>query len=296
MKFFANLFVESLSQLVCRLPISAQFRIGDALGCLWFDILRIRRKVALDNLKACFGEKSEEERLTIARSSVYHIGRSFVEFLRIPAIAESREQRDYWRQKFTIHGEDNLKAALAKGHGVFLLTAHVGNGDWATAGMALSGYHIHVITKEIKLGWLNTFWFETRQSLGTDLIADRNSSLAILKLMKKNQIVAFMLDQFLGPPIGIKTQFFGRETGTAMGLALLAGRSQAAVVPAYSYRDPDGMTHVVFEPEIPFVEGENKDETMTKMTQAYCDRIETWVRKIPEQWMWVHRRWKTFKY
>lgn len=270
--------------------------IGDAIGILWFDILRIRRNVALENLRQCFSDWSEERRIQVARRSVCHIGRSFIEFLRVPSIAASPEQRAYWREKFILHGEENLNAALAKGKGVFLLTAHVGNGDWATVGMALHGYRIHVITKEIKLDWLNNFWFSTRQSLGTELIPDRNSSLTILKQLKKNQSIAFMLDQFLGPPIGIKTTFFGRETGTAMGLALLSGRSQAAVVPAYSYRDSEGLTHVIFEPEIPFVETANKDETIRCMTQTYCDRIEGWVKTYPEQWMWVHRRWKKYKY
>lgn len=289
-------FIEILSFILVYVPIRLQFFLGDMIGILWFDVLRIRRSVALNNLKLCFSEWTEKERIRVARSSVCHIGRTFIEFMRIPAIVRSDDLQVAWRTKFKLYGEENLQAALAKGHGVFLLSAHVGNGDWATVGLALHNYSVHVISKEIKLRWLNQFWFETRKSLGTSFIPDRKSSLSILRRLKDNAVVVFMLDQFLGPPIGIKTYFFGHETGTAAGLALLAGRSKAAVVPAYSHRTSDGVTHIIFEREIPFVELENKDETLSKMTQLYCDQIETWVRKHPEQWMWVHRRWKQYKY
>ncbi len=289
-------FVDLVSLSISSLPISWQFFIGDMLGYLWFDILRLRRRVALENLRRCYPDWTEQKRIQVARASICHIGRTFIEFMRIPSLLASDAHREKWRQKFDIQGVENLRRALDKNHGVFLLTAHVGNGDWATVGVALNGYPISIISKEIKWQPLNKFWFETRERLGTDFIPDRQSSLTILKRLKKNHVVAFMLDQFLGPPIGIKTQFFGQETGTAMGLALLAGRSKAAVVPAYSYRTSDGVTHVVFEPEIPFVQSANKDETIRDMTQRYCDRIETWVREYPEQWMWVHRRWKKYKY
>lgn len=285
------MFVKILSHFIAALPIAIQLRIGDFIGWLWFDVLRIRRQVAMQNLKLCFPQWSDEERIRVARLSVQNLGRSFVEFLRIPSIAQ-----DSSNFQFHIHGDEHFRGALAKGRGVFLLTAHIGNGDWATVGLALKGYRLHIISKEMKWRWLNRFWFNTRQSLGTEFISDRGSSIQILKTLKKNQPVVFMLDQFLGPPIGIKTTFFGRETGTAMGLALLAGRAEAPVVPVYTFRGENGDTHICFEPEIPFVEAGNKEDTIRNMTQLYCDKIEVWVRKHPEQWMWVHRRWKKYKH
>src|SRR5690606_4605148 len=121
------------------------------------------------------------------------------------------------------------------------------------------------------------------------------SSLQILKILKKTGMDVFMLGQFTGPPIGDKTKFFGHETGTAMGLAILAVRANSPVVPIYTYRLSDGRTAIRFLPEIPFVPAANQDETIAQMTQRYCDVIESIVRQHPEQWMWVHRRWKQFK-
>ena len=208
-----------------------------------------------------------------------------------PATAELDDYADH----FDVKGIENLQNAVKGGKGAFLLISHIGNGDWATVAFALNGMRLSSITKEFKWRALNDFWFRTRQRFGLDLIPDRKSSLTILKKLKKNEIVGFMLDQFLGPPIGIKTKFFGRETGTPMGLAILVERSRAPVIPALTYRLPNGRTAVAFEAEIPYVDTGDKDRNIQVNTQRYCDKIEEWVREHPEQWMWVHRRWKEFR-
>ena len=291
MKKFSVAFINLLSQAINRLPIPVQMAIGDFFGIVWFDILRVRRDVALENLRNCFPDWSEEKRVVTARKSVCHLGRSFVEFLRLPA-AELDDYADH----FDVHGLDNIRNAQKRGKGVFLLVSHIGNGDWATVAFALNSLRLASITKEFKWHALNEFWFHIRQRFGLDLIPDRKSSLTILKKLKQNELVGFVLDQFLGPPIGIKTKFFGRDTGTPMGLAVLVERSRASVIPALTYRLADGRTAVVFEPEIPFVDTGDKERNIQVNTQRYCDKIEEWVREHPEQWMWVHRRWKEFRY
>lgn len=288
---FVYWLLNSLAFLLRRLPISVRFRIGDAIGVLWFDVLRLRRRVALENLDIAFPNKSEKEKIKIARASLCHLGRSIVEIFMMAGA-----NPDEIKEGFEIVGKEHLDQALAKQKGVFLLTSHLGNGDWATLGLAGQNIHVHIITKEIKNRWVNNLWFYARKNRATDYIPDRQSSLMILKLLKKNNTIVFMLDQFLGPPIGIRTHFFGKETGTPMGLALLAGRSGAVVIPCYTLRTSQGVTRIVFEKEIPFVESANKEETIKNMTQTYCYKIEEWVRHFPEQWMWVHRRWKKYKY
>ncbi len=297
MKRFSLFVIRLLSWLLVMLPLKLQLFLGDMLGIIWFDVLRIRRAVALGNLKMCFPDWDETKRVRVARLSVCNLGRSFIEFLRIPIIASSENMKNKWLPHFHIEGRENLERALSKNRGVFLLTAHIGSGDWGTVGLALNNIPVHIISKEFKLKWLNNFWFETRASLGSEFIPDRGSALAILKLLKKNKIIVFLLDQYMGPPIGIKTKFFGHETGTPLGLALLASRSHAAVVPTYTYRRSDGTTGLVFEPEIAFQDflDKNKEEVFRLMTQKYCDKIEEWVKLYPEQWMWVHRRWKKYK-
>ena len=104
------------------------------------------------------------------------------------------------------------------------------------------------------------------------------------------------MDQFTGPPIGCKVKFFGKETGAAMGLAVLAQRSGADVIPVIPYRDKDGRQIIEHFPPIKFDASGTKDEAIERMTQVYTDQIEKLVRYKPEQWMWLHRRWKEFKH
>lgn len=278
-----------LKSLIRKIPIKFQLFLGDVLGVLWFDVLRIRRDVALENLTFCFPEMSLDEKIRIGRASTRNLGRSFIEICRIPFL----EPED--AKCFTIKGKEYLDRALAEEHGVFLLTQHIGNGDWATVGLSLNGIKLHVITKRLKLRWANSLWFKLRRKMGTELIEDRNTSFAILRALKNNAVIAYMLDQFMGPPIGVKTQFFGRETGTPMGLAVLAERSKAQVVPVVTYREPSGHTVIEFSEAIPYVQSQSKAETIQSMTQVYCDKIEKYVRQFPDQWMWVHRRWKPFR-
>jgi len=107
-------------------------------------------------------------------------------------------------------------------------------------------------------------------------------------------VVIFVLDQFMGPPIGVKTLFFGKETGTAMGLTVMAKRTGAPVIPVYCHERADGKQVVSCESEIEFEEKGEKSETLTYMTQKYTDKLESIIKLYPEQWMWVHRRWKKF--
>lgn len=291
MSVFFNFVVKFFARFIVALPYRIQLWMGDLLGVLWFDVLRIRRNLVLDNLKIAFPDWSEEKRIQVGRLSVQNLGRGFLEFLRIPFLKTKNYESD-----FTIFGREHYERAKAQGRGVCILTLHLGNGDWGIVGLALNGIPLNVISKEFKIQFLNDFWFRNREAVGTRFIKDRNSSLQILRCLKKGESVVFVQDQFMGPPIGIKTTFFGKETGTAMGLAVIAARSRSPVLPVYTLREPDGRTRIVFEPEIPFFEGNDQDETVARMTQVFCDYTEGLVRKFPEQWMWVHRRWKRYKY
>lgn len=290
MKFLIAFLFKLWSFLLSLLPYRVQLFFGKCIGWLWFDVIRLRRQIVLDNLKLAFPDMSLKERIRLGRKSVENTGTTFIEFLRIFHLTKKD------KESFSFEGLENLRAAQAKGRGVLILTQHIGNGDWATVGLALNGIPLYVITKAFKMKSVNDVWFQARRNIGTKLIGDRNTSYAILKALKKNGVVAFMLDQFMGPPIGVKTRFFGVETGTAMGLAVLARRSKASVVPVYTYRKPSGHTIVHFDPEIEFIESDNPEDTIRDMTQIYCDKVEEYVRKFPEQWMWVHRRWKKYKY
>lgn len=273
-----------------RMPWAGQRGLGSLMAWIWFDVLRIRRQVILDNLGIAFPNLSENEKVILGRRSMQQFCTNIVQYTHLP----------FYRTKdlaqFEFHGLHNIEAARQRKKGVLILTLHIGNGDLAMTGMALQKLPVHVVSKEFKSKWLNDLWFGMRARVGLRFIPPRNSSYGVLRALKNNEIVIFVLDQFTGPPIGVKTTFFGRETGTAMGLAVMAERSEAAVIPAYTIRREDGRTAVFFEPEVPFAHGADRDQSRAQMTQVYTDRLEQYVRMYPEQWMWLHKRWKKFKY
>ncbi len=290
MKLLVGSLGKALAFVITVLPQSVRQFLGLALGLLWFDVLRIRRRVAIENVRIGYPQLSKREATSLARKSLINMGRTIVEYGLI-----SFYQASFAPRNFTFEGEENLKAALAEGKGVIMLTLHLGNGDLAVAELSRVGYPMHLISKEFTTKWLNDLWFGMRERLGTRFIGARRSSFDILKALKKNEIVIFVLDQFMGPPLGVRTQFFGKETGTAMGCAIMAERTGAPVVPTYTYRRPDGSPVIVFEKAIPYLDNGPREENIATMTQKYTDKIESIVRLHPDQWMWIHRRWKEFR-
>jgi KDO2-lipid IV(A) lauroyltransferase len=259
---------------------------GDLLAFLWFDLFRIRRDVVLDNIGLAFPELSHRERVRMGRRSLRHLGLNFVEYSFLPWLNKNNSER-----YFDVRGAEILREALARGRGVLLLTLHLGHGDLACAGLSLQGYPMVMVSKAFKARWLNDLWFGMRERLGTRFVAARNSSYALLKALKSGGVVVIPLDQFTGPPIGVRTRFFGHETGTAAGLAVMAERSKAPVISCYTYRAADGRHVIRFNGEI--TAGDAPAEVVT---QRFNDELEGFVRLHPDQWMWIHRRWKKFKF
>lgn len=290
MKPLIGFFFKVVSFFISHLPYCLQKALGWCLGTLWFDILRIRRQVAVDNVGIAFPHLSLKERTKMARASILHMGLSLIEYADFPFL-----QMDDLEKRFVFEGRENIVESLRQGKGVLFMTLHLGNGDMAIAGLSLEGWPVHLISKEFRAKWLNDLWFGMRGRLGTKFISPEKSTFDILRALRKNEIVIFVLDQFMGPPIGVRTQFFGRETGTAAGLAYIAGRTGAPVIPCYTYRRYDGKNVMVFEKPIPFLDDGPRDKNISVMTQKYTDKIEEIVRKYPEQWMWIHRRWKEFR-
>lgn len=274
------------------MPRRARHAFGWMLGFLWWDVFRLRRFTIFRNLCIAFPDLPKRRKIEIARESLTWMGVHFLEFLTIPALGPGDLGR-----KVVFEGIEHYEKARAGGKGVYFLSLHVGNGDFGVALMSMAGIPIHLISKKFKQKWINDFWFGVRESRGTRFIDPHGpkTPFEILKAIGKNEVVVFVLDQFMGKPYGIETRFFGRKTGTAYGLALFALKTGSPVLPVYTYTDPSGRTRVVFEEPIPRVEVEDRDLQILQMTEKYNEALENIIRRHPEQWMWVHRRWKTWE-
>lgn len=289
LKLFFAKFSKALAFLFWISPRPVGKWTGYFLGFLWFDVFRIRREVVLENIKKAFPEMEGKEAIKIGRRSLLNLGHNFIEYSYLPFLNKKNIHK-----VAKVSGKENLERALSHKKGVLMLTLHLGHGDLAIAALSLSGFPIALVSKTFKLQWLNDLWFGMREKLGTEFIPPRDSSFQLLKKLKSNKVVVIPLDQFTGPPIGVRTTFFGVETGTAAGLATMALRSGAKVVPAYTYRMASGVHQVEVLPEIDMTPFKGHEDASALATQHFNLILEDFVRKHPSQWMWIHRRWKRF--
>jgi Kdo2-lipid IVA lauroyltransferase/acyltransferase len=158
---------------------------------------------------------------------------------------------------------------------------------------------LSLISKRFSSAFLDEFWFALRTKSKTEFIDahGKNNAFDILKALKKNRGVVFVVDQFMGKPFGVESKFFGHTTGTAYGLALFAQKTKAPVLPLSTFWGSDGRLNVAIGPVIDFSDiiTDDKDKNNVLMTNRVNDVVADIIRKNPAQWMWVHRRWKVFE-
>ena len=272
----------------------ADLRITEVpwFGRLLYYLVPYRRGVVLGNLRRVFGGYiPEAEILKLAQAYYAHYVRFLLEFIRLPFM--SRERRKAWMRI------ENVEVALrahAQGKGILLLTGHFGNFEVSTvAGIGqFPGYRgmFHFVRRPLKPKLLNDFiTWRTRQA-GFGTLTKRGSLEAILDLLAGGAIVVYVFDQHAGRGNGITVDFFGHPAGTFKSVALIALSTGAPVVPAYSWREPDGSHVLRFEEPLPLIEDENIGEAIRRNTRAYNEEIERMLLRHPEQWIWMHRRWK----
>lgn len=292
--FSMGFFTKIFCRLFAWIPRDGVRFFGSLIGVLWFDIFRLRRKIVLDNLKIAFPEQSEEWRTHQGRQSIMKMGANALELFTLPSLDEK------WIAKnAVIHNWERLEQAKAKGQGVFLLSLHMGAYDIAASLMSMRGQETYLISKFFKNKFLNDLWFSIRSSQGMKFIDPhgRTNAFDILKALKSNAGVIFVTDQFMGKPFGVESTFFGRRTGTAKGLGLFVIKTGAPVVPVYSVTGDDGKLHLIFEPEIETASliDEDKEKSIARLTERFNRELETIIRKYPNEWLWVHRRWKDYE-
>jgi KDO2-lipid IV(A) lauroyltransferase len=198
---------------------------------------------------------------------------------------------DELARRISVTGMEHATEALARKKGVLVLTAHIGNWDlmglWAASQLPLT-----IISKEIKNRSLNAFWMEKRKHHGLRIVPARDSYRACLRVLKAGECLGFVLDQNMTRPNGIFVEFFGRPASTTPGLAALSAHTGAPVLPVFMVRRADGRHEVKV---LPLLEppATRKADAIAEATQRYTRIIEDVIRQHPDQWIWMHRRWRT---
>jgi len=271
-----------------RLPPSVGARAGAALGEAAYRLLPGRRRVALANLALAFGtDLPARDRAATARASFRHLGVTAVEccrlFLGRPGAMLAAVR---------VEGVEHVKAALADGRGAFYLTAHFGNWELGAAAHMLTGLSLSVVVRPLDNPHLEGVLARGRERHQVRLIPKRVAVRGIRAALARGECVGILLDQNAGPD-GVFVPFFGRLASTSRSLAVLALKTGRPVLPAFIRRLPDGDHELTFEPPLPLARTGHREHDVRVNTARFTAAIERWVRTCPEQWFWVHRRWKT---
>jgi KDO2-lipid IV(A) lauroyltransferase len=263
--------------------------IAKALAFIWLDVFGVRRDIIYQNLENVFPGMKDSEKRIIAKKSMVSLCRSFFDVIRIPYLT------DLWiQQNVVFENESIFKKIRDEGAGVFFLSLHLGSGDLAGAIISRTYKPITLISKRFTNLFMDSFWFSLRQQASTLFINahSKNNAFEILAALKRKRGVVFVLDQFMGKPYGAETEFFGITTGTAYGLALFAKKTARPVYPLYTYWVGDKL-HICVDEAIDL--SAHLGETNEVITNKFNSVLEKIILRLPEHWMWVHKRWKTFE-
>lgn len=282
------LLLKALSFILGHLPARIGAFLGSVLGSLGYRLLKKHRQIALSNLELAFGSAlSCEERERIARRVFRNLATMFFEFTAIPWMKRPDIER---LVKFT--GLENLDRALKKGKGAIILTGHFGNWELLGAALGHVGYRLDVVVRMLDHPVFEEFVSWTRTRSGNRIVYKRRAMRRLLKSLESNSSVGILIDQNVSAVEGFFVDFFGRSACTNKGPAHLALVSGAAVVPVFIMREGRGHRVVVLE-EMDIIDTGDREHDALVNTQRFTRAIEEMIRKRPEEWFWVHRRWKT---
>jgi Kdo2-lipid IVA lauroyltransferase/acyltransferase len=261
------------------------------IGLAWaVYVLHVRlRQVGMRNLGLAFPEKTEAERARILRGEFASLGRQLAEVCHFPKFTLPTVE-----QVVVYDGLENYERAHARGKGVLFLTAHFGGWELSAFAHSMHGHWMHVVMRPLDNEYLDRLIRDYRTMHGNKVVDKDDFVRRLLSAMKAGEVVGMLMDTNMTPPQGIFVDFFGVQACTASGLARIALRTDAAVVPTFTIWDAELRKYRLrFDPAVELVRTGDLEAEIKANTQKFTSIIETYVRKYPEQWLWVHRRWKT---
>ncbi len=285
--WFLYIIVRTIGFFIRLIPLRPALWLGRRLGDAGYWIRKDRRLVALDNLKAAFGEKGNKELYRIIRKVFQNLGMSFIEVLRFPKM-DGR----YIERHIRLEGLNRIDEALKGNRGVILLTGHFGNWELSGWTISASGYKAKVLAREQKLVRLNRLLDSYRELNGSEVIPKKRAIREIIKGLRNNEMVGILADQD-GGRNGVFVNFFGRMASTSEGAIAFALKTGCTVLPAFIIRE-DGARHTLrIEPPLHIARSGDYEMDVKTNLQAWTNILESYIRRYPEQWLWIHKRWKT---
>jgi KDO2-lipid IV(A) lauroyltransferase len=280
------LVVKTVELAVRLLPLRVVRTLGEGLGLAFYLVDRGHRRIALANLAAAFPARTPEDREAIAKSMFKHFGRLLLELLKYSSLSNAGKLAAVdWE------GEDRVRLAYAQGKGILFCTGHFGFWEQQALAHALKFEPMAVMARPLDNPKLHDLLERIRVSDGNPVLYRRGAVRKALRLLAEGRGVGMLIDQHMTSPDAIYVDFFGRPASTTSTLAALAIRTGAPVIPLFAFPLPGGRYRMIYEPPVE-PPGEDSPDAIREFTQRCTDVLEMHVRRHPELWLWMHRRWR----
>ncbi len=270
-------------------PLFLLYGFANFMGGVGFRLASKHRRIAIESLTMAFGsEKSEKEIEKIARQCFTTMASAAVEFFMFMRYPERI------RRFVEIEGLQHLNDALAKGKGVVAVSAHFGSFPLLLSRLALEGYKVHTMLRHMRDEKLDKLFERKRDNMRVGSIYTQPRQQCVtssLQALRSNEILFVQLDQNFGTG-GVFVDFFGVKAATATGPIIFSLRTGAPIVPMFIYRVSGPRHKIVIEPGTQIEQGGDKQEKVTRTVERLTALIESYIRKYPHEWGWIHKRWK----
>lgn len=276
-------------RMLRAVPLERSVRLGGWLGARAMELDRVNRPVAMRNLEIAFPELERAAWLRILRDSYRNWGRMLAEWTHSGEL-----NRGNIEQYVTYENRQYLEAAAAMvpGRGVFVLTGHFGNTEWLALAHSIYGHRIAIVHRPLRNRQMDEQVRAVRASFGNRIIGRRGAGRTMLQLVRENTFVAVALD--LDVRRGVFVDFFSLKASTSDGLARLAMLAGVPVLPVFMVREGGSPRHrITFLPPVELARCSDRETAVRENTQRFTSVIESMIRRHPDHWNWIHRRWKT---
>lgn len=278
-----------LIKLLGLLPRTMARRVGAAIGWSAYATVPRLRRVGMENLALAFPGKSRAEREQILRGVYRSLGWQLAEFCRMPRTTLEQANRF-----IRYAGLENYLEARERGQGVLVLTGHIGAWELSSFYHSLAGYPMSMVIRRLDNPLVDRFVNAIRCQHGNRVLHKNDFARGLIAAMRAGETVGVLMDTNMTPPQGVFVDFFGAAACTAAGIARVALRTGAAVLPGFLAWEPSENRYVLhFLPELQLVNTSDDDRDAVANTQLFTNALEAIIRQYPGQWLWVHRRWKT---
>lgn len=285
--YAARLLLPPLIAVACRLDWKRAAKLGLFLGDIAYFLSRRYRRQAIENLTAAYGDQwSAADIRRVARRVFRHFATAGIEFFAVQRLNEQEV-----REKIALRGKENLDAALSKGCGAVIVTGHLGNWELLARRLVIEGYKLNVIARDSDDPTMTGVFNSVRETGGYVVLPRDRAAAPALRCLRKNEVLGVLPDQNTLGPCEFP-DFFGRPAATATGPAVFSTRTGAPIVMAFAPRLADGTYEAVIHPPIVLESTGDRESDVRVLVQAYTSAIEAEIRKYPDQWLWLHGRWR----